>query len=161
MREILTANDIKALKYACRPGFLMAIGFLFLGAFALIASSPDEWPVDLGKNGVYIVLGLIFFTAFALGYTMSNKYLLDIRYGYKEIIEKKVEKKEFYIDHEPGSGRLFWMFRMKPFHSYNIYIDGNKHNVSKELYDSVTEGGAILLHIGPLSEEILGLEAKK
>jgi len=107
-----------------------------------------------------MVIGLLIFTPTILGFSMIRKYLIDINSGEKELIEKKVQKKLFFIDHEPGSGSLIIGQKMKAFESYNLVIEGKRYNVEKELFEKTEEDGIVFFHIAPVSDELLKIDLK-
>jgi ABC-type transport system involved in multi-copper enzyme maturation permease subunit len=160
MKEKLTAEDIRLLKYSCRPGILTALGFFVILLFILFASYLNDESIIANRKELIVVIGLLIFTPIILGFSMIRKYLIDINSGEKELIEKKVQKKLFYIDYEPGSGSLFIGQKMKAFESYNLVIEGKKYNVEKELFEKTEEDGTVFFHIAPVSDELLKIDLK-
>jgi hypothetical protein len=158
----LSPDDIKKIKYAGRTGILITTGFFILGLTGLLYkitggnSNKDFLP--LKHTEILELSGLLLFTSLLFLIVLNRKYFLDLRNGKKEVIRKTVQKKLLYKDHEPGSGSLWIRQKMKSFDSYNIIIDDQRYNVTKELYDRLEENGFVFFHIAPASQEILKID---
>ena len=160
MKEKITEEDIRLLKYSCRPGIIFALGIFVLLLLLLLLNLFGYNSIVSIKKDFFIVIGLLILIPTILGFSMTRKYLIDINNGEKELIKKKVQKKLNYTDYEPGSGSLFIGQKMKAFESYNLIIEGQRYNVEKELFEKTIEDGYVFFHIAPISGELLKIDVK-
>ncbi|MFV0419044.1 MAG: hypothetical protein ACK5KT_09980 [Dysgonomonas sp.] len=75
-----------------------------------------------------------------------------------------VERKEYKVDFESGSGSLYipilgdlfpnlWGQKMNPIAKWILIIDNTEYCVEKDLYDNIKEGDSVeILHTNGLSE---------
>ena len=155
MKQKLTKGDIKILRYQCRPVFLIAFMIFFMGslvAFALNVSGEYTNPLD-------IITGTVL-AAVIIAYSMTHKYIEDIRHNEKEIITKIISAKEFKVDYEAGSGGIMGR-DMNPFDNYSIIIDNYQYRVKKDFYESCQEGDKVFFHIASISKFRIKMELAK
>jgi hypothetical protein len=158
----LTPDDRKKVRYAGRTGILITTGFFLLGLTGLLykiaGGNSNEGFIPQKNIEILALSGLLLFTSLLFLIVLNRKYFLDLRNSKKEVIRKTVQKKLLYKDHEPGSGSLWIGQRMKSFDSYNIMVDDQRYNVTKELYDRLEENGLVFFHIAPESQELLKID---
>ena len=166
----LTKENIKTLKYEKRIGFVFAGLIIAFGAlmnlFVIISNPEKNWLllllIDLG------IVGLSYLVVFS----MNRKINRDLREGIKVVKTEKIEIKKSEIDYEVGSGALYipilgdlfpklWGHKMKEYSKYILVINGVGHNVEKELFDSVIEGGLIEVHDSKYSDVFLEFKKVK
>jgi hypothetical protein len=164
MKANLTQEDIKELKYSCRPGILIATALFAIGLLGLLVKyltdHNDQNIIPFYESKIFIIFGLLIFTSFLLGFSLTRKFFVDIRNGEKLLEKKVIQKKLIYVYHEPGSGNLLTGKKMKSVDSYNLIIDDLRYNVNKELFDKVVEGGTVYFHIAPISQELLQIDTE-
>jgi len=163
MKAALTKEDIKSLRYECRPGILYAVGIFFLGfltAFLCLDVDPQEGFIS---NYLSFLLATILsiIVSTLLAFLFAKNYFLDIRNGEKLIMQKLIQKKENSISYEAGSGSLFIGQKMRSSDSYDLKIDDHIYSVDEALYEQASEGQYVNLHIAPLSEHLLRIELLK
>jgi len=163
MKAQLTSKDIKELKHACRPGIILAIVLTFLGIISsavYYVNNADDNNNPLLNSEFIGIMVLLIFTSFLLGFALTRKFFADIKNGEKEILEKTIQKKHFFVDYEAGSGSMAFWQKMKAFDSYNFIIEGVKYQVTRELYEQLNEGDKVFFHQAPISEELLKIDIK-
>ena len=150
-------KDIKAIKYEKRFGVIISVGILFLVAIGnLYALTNTEANTDLTKL-ILIDLAVII-ASMTITYFINKKFNLDLKEGHKKIIIEKVEKKEDKLSYEAGSGSLYIGQEMKESTIFYLIIKGFKHDVEKNLYDSLKEGDNVNMYYTRHSEILLGIE---
>ena len=150
MKKKLTEDDIRKLRYQCRPGFIIAFLIFFMSLLiSFTLNISGEY-----KN-TFIITGAVLL-AVIIAYYMTNKYIKDIRNNEKEIITKIISAKEFKIDYEAGSGTIDG--NMKAFGNYSLIIDNYKYSVEKDFFESCKEGDKVIFHIALISRHRVKME---
>jgi hypothetical protein len=156
MKTGLTKEDIKELKYSCRFGLLIPlIVFLICGIVSIGISLNGNWS---WIQNLILFIGPLFVLCTIVSFLIIRKQIADIVNGEKILILKKVIRKEYRLDFEPGSGLL--LSKMKPVDIWYLIIDNYRYPVDKKLFESLSEGDEVYLHLAPLSQELLNIEKK-
>ncbi len=161
MRERLTKNDKKVLKYQCRAGIVVSMMVLVFCSFGMLYGY-FEYRNHTKYADFYLSLSILLVLALSLRvrYIMMGKYLKDIRNGEKVLEIKKIQSKEFKTDHEAGSGTVAPRQEMNAFDSYNLIIDNYRCKVDKVLYDQCEEGGEVVFYIAPISDFRIDIKSR-
>ncbi|GEM_PF-1324768 len=152
----LTSSDIKYLKYELRSGYLAGTMAWIVSISTLIIS---VYYSDI--IGIYVAIS-IFLLGFLILYLINRRVIKDLNSGKKLIITKRVKRKEFKVDHEPGSSvgtrvsdrkenSMFYK-SMNAFNSYSIIVGNERHRVDEDLWNSIEEGDYIDFHTAKYSE---------
>jgi len=162
IKKPLTYEDIKKLKYSCRPGIITGIFLAFCGSFILLVQNiwTRENVSESMINNTYGFIVIILITAFVVGYLMNRKYRIDLRNNEKELHVKVISKKEQKTDYEAGSGTIPGI-GMKGYQKYSVIVDNVRHYVNEELFMNCQEGDEIVFHYTPKSQKLLKIELKK
>jgi len=162
MNEPLTKEDIKSLKYECRPGILISIGIFVMSILASMANDMLNTRKILlnGFLNIYVAVLLFLIVASVLGLLIIRKFITDIRRGEKLVVKAIIQKKVSKVDYEPGSGSLVGQ-EMKAYEAYSIQIEGILYPVESEFFSKANEGDEVLMHIAPRSEYLLKIELIK
>jgi len=165
----LSTEDVKTIKYEKRLGYVFSAALLVLGGIAnlyyLITNENKEINTLLLMD--LMVVGLCVLIPYAINY----KYSRDVKLGTKTIKTVVVQTKEESIDYEAGSGNLYipvlgalfpkvWGQEMRQVTKYSLNIDDYKYDVTKDIYDGVSEGDEIEMHYTTYSDIFLGLKVK-
>jgi hypothetical protein len=163
MRKQLTPEDIKILRYECRPGIIAAfvifvIGLIFFLIF-VISISGNNLMGDIASNLQYLLVHLLL-SGF-IAYLLCDSFLSDIRNGEKIIEVKKLKKKIASTSYEAGSGTLYPFQDMKANGVYHFIIENTRYMVDEELYNQCVEGDEIEFHIAPKSKCRIRMSRRK
>lgn len=156
-RQRLTEKDKKELRYQCRAGIVMLfivpvpLTFMIVPAYSLAFREPNA--IDyMAISALAILLTLI------IAYTMTYKYIKDIRHDEKELHLKIIDRMEKKIDFEAGSGKVGCVAReMKSFTQYSFIIDNIRYKVEEELFQQCEEGDEVFFAIAPISKYRLAI----
>ena len=171
MRAELTEEDIKELKYCCRPGIIIPFLFFLIGSIFIIVLENENLPYvklafttwQIITASLILYLGIWIF----IGYLMIRKYVADIRNGEKEIEVKIVMQKESKEDYEAGSGisgtsgTYYTENEMTAFTNCSIIVENTRYRVDEDFYKSVKVGDEVCFHYGPISRDLIKIEMKK
>jgi hypothetical protein len=160
MRKKLTAEDIRKLKYACRPGIIFPVIILLIGLLILL-DIVFILNIELTRVEMALVILTLFLISLFVGYGITYKLIRDIRNGEKSGELKKISKKHSYISYEAGSGSLYIGQKQKAHDIYNLIIDNVKYRVEREFYEASDEGDEVILFYAPISRFRLSIELKK
>jgi hypothetical protein len=163
LKAPLTPEDIKSLRYECRPGIIFAVGMFLLTSFlAFLTLNVDTAKSFFSNYGVVIIATpVLIATAFLLYMVFNGKYLKDIRNNEKDQIRYTIQKKENKVDYKTGSASLWYTQKMKPSDHYLLTIDNCGQDVDKELFDRASVGDEVVLHMAPISGLLLKIELVK
>lgn len=161
MKESLTQNDIKELRYQCRMGYILPpmlfiFGTIFTGGIYTLNFSSNELDYKILLSISIVFAGLAFFIA----YNMNWKYISDIEHGRKEVVTKIIQRKESKRDYEAGSGTLYVGQEMKGFDSYSIVVENIRYRVDEKLFFDCLEGDEVLFNYGVKSRHLINIEVK-
>jgi len=170
MRAELTKEDIKELKYSCRPGVIIPFLFFLLGSIFIVTLENENlpyvkfalttWQIITASLVLYLGIWVL------IGYLMIRKYVSDIRNGEKEIEVKIVMQKESKVDYEAGSGLSglsgtgYTDQEMTPFTNCSIIVENTRYRVDEYFYKSVKVGDEVCFHYGPISRDLIRIEQK-
>ncbi len=163
MKQRLTEQDIKKLKYSTRTGFVFGL-FVFLPVLGFYIFSIIDQP----EYRYDIVLAIGFLFSFLIMWLINRKYWIDLRNLEKDIILKVVDKKESKEEFLGGSSvgisttgkKSNFYTGMRSRMEYSFIIDNVRHNVEKEVWDSVNENDEVEFHYAPKSKQLLGIYSK-
>ena len=162
MKRKLTAKDRKQLKTATRMGYVF-------GAFVLIPVAGVFITSELGiiaNIPIYLLLaGSIL--AFLITWLINRKYWADLRNSEKEIIKKKVGKKESKKEYEAGSSvglsvtgkKSPFYHEMASYMEYSIIVDHVRYRIEKEIWDVLQENDEVEFHYAPKSKDLLDIKS--
>ncbi|NJK98393.1 MAG: hypothetical protein HC905_28875 [Bacteroidales bacterium] len=151
----LTKEDIKKLKYNCRPGIIISSIIYLIGFFLIFGGFIES----ISENIFFSIMSLSILSI-TITFMLIRKSILDIRNGEKILELKTINQKEYKLDYEAGSGTLIGQ-EMKQIDIWYLIIDNHKYSVEKDLFDSAKNGDEIYFHIAPNSKELLKMELKK
>ncbi|MEI6853074.1 MAG: hypothetical protein WCL06_09530 [Bacteroidota bacterium] len=163
MKATLTPEDIKSLRYECRPGILFGVGIFFLGG--LVIYMCFVLMSEKAADNIYLYtfgsLSIIMLVSFILGRIFISKYLQDIKNNEKDLIRYPIQKKEGKVDNEVGSGSLRIGQEMKACDHFLLTIDDSIHDVDKEMFERANVGDEVTMHIAPVSGHVLKIELSR
>ena len=160
MKQRLTEQDIKELRYQCRPGLVFPIMIIIIVPI-FVLMILNGFDINYSKTDIGILILIIVSFSILIGHLITRKYLSDIRNGIKEFEIKKIKRKESKLDYEAGSGTLYIGQDMKGFDSYSLIIDNYRYHVDKELFEDCKDGDEVIFFFGPLSRFRLSIELRK
>ena len=150
-------------------GWVFVIIIMAFGAlFNLLAFSTPL--MDLELRGILSVDLTLLLMAGSVWYSMNKKFISDLNKG-KDVKLERVEKKENLTVHEAGSGNTYipvlgdlfpqlWGSRTRELERYNFIINNTRHEVEKDLFIKVEEGGLVEMHIARTSKELIEIRPK-
>ena len=163
MKAPLTPEDIKSLRYECRPGILFGVGIFFIGAIAIYLAYVIMAENNVSQKYLYTFgsLALIIAASLLVSRQFISYYLKDLKNNEKDLRRYPIQNKESKVDYEVGSASLWYRQKMKPFDHYLLTIDNSVHDVDKEMFDRANVGDEVTMHIAPVSGHLLKIELVK
>lgn len=149
----LTAEDIKAVKYEKRTGYILG-GSVLLSALilnAFLAAGTTGWDVVLGINAGAILAGSL------LTWVVNRKYNDDLRYGTKTVMTLPLESKRHGFRYDGGTRRN----PLKTFPKWFLTLGGEEYDIDEGLYNELESGDLIELHYSEFGEVFLGIYKTK
>jgi hypothetical protein len=155
----LSAQDIKTLRYQCRPGIIFSLMVLIIIPASLFTFIKG-FNVSVSLSYIIIALILDLIISFIIAFLLTRKFLIDIRSGVKRYEIKKISGKESKLDTEAGSGTLYIEQKMKTFDTYYLIIENVRYRVEKEMFGTCLEGDEVVFFYAPRSNFRLSMEAR-
>ncbi len=165
----LTEKDRKYIKYQMRMGWVFAIIILsFGGLFNLVYFATPLF--DFSPDKMLWINLTILSMAGSFWVSMNRKLIADLRTG-KEVKLEKVTKKEDLSVNEAGSGNLYipllgdlfpslWGQDARKVERFNFIINNTRYEVEKGLFNKVSEGDLVEMHIARASRELIEILPK-
>lgn len=161
MRKPLTQNNIKALRYQCRMGYILPAMLFVIGTvISVVVFETRINSKDLNFEMILIMAFGMAGLSFFIGYKMNWKYISDIRNKEKQIETKIIQSKASKKDFEAGSGTLVVGQDMNEFYSYSIVVENIRYRVDEKLFSSCSDGDELLFNYAPKSRYLMKIELK-
>ncbi len=165
----LTEKDIKTIRAEKRMGYVFATLVFTIGAFVslvLTLLKPNDTLLLILTIVITITMSLLVL------YLVNRKHNLDIRNGQKYLKPAKLVDKEKFVSYEAGSGMLYipiladivpkwWGQKMRPANKYYFIIDGEKHEVDEDTYNSVDPNDEVMMNDTTSGKNLLGISVDK
>ena len=159
----LTKEDIKAIRYQYRTGYILSAMLFLIGLFMVFVFKA--YPLtDINKLNINELI--LFGFAMALfsllvSYVINRKYISDIRNGVKKQEIRLIQKKQSKQDYEAGSGTLYIDQEMKGRIRYDIIVNNIPYRVDRSFFLNCNEGDEVLFNFAPRSNFLINVELKK
>ncbi|MDA3865535.1 MAG: hypothetical protein PF489_02170 [Salinivirgaceae bacterium] len=165
----LTAEDRKTIRYERRMGYIFAVLILTAGAFinlVLLLLQPGQFQML-----VFIDAGILALSVFVL-IMVNRKHNKDLKNGEKVLKEAALQAKKQETSYEAGSGMLYipilgdifprvWGQKMRPAQKYFFKVEGERHEVDEQTFNSTNAGDPVFLHFSLYGHNLLGISTKK
>jgi hypothetical protein len=158
----LSKEDIKAIRYECRTGYILAI-MLFLIGLLIVFVYKSNFFTDLktlNKSELILIVFVLVLFSFLVSYAINWKYFFDIRNGVKRTETCLIQKKQSKADYEAGSGTLYIGQEMKERTRYNIFVNNIPIRVNKNFFINCNEGDAVYFNYAPRSGYLINITLK-
>ncbi len=167
----LTETDRKELIHMTKPGYLIPILFIGIGAIINLYFLLGR---DVQYNPIILLSSDIGFATicFVIFYLINRKYYKDLKIGSKKVKTGKVSGKEDRTSFEAGSGTLHipglgdrfpkqWSQKMKPNYLVYFIINNYRYKVNKTLYDKTNIGDLVEMHFSEFSNTLLSIKKSR
>ena len=161
----LTEKEVKTIRSEKRMGYVFAALVFTIGAFISLV-------LTLLKTNATLPLVLTIVITMGLSllvlYLVNRKHNLDIRNGQKYLKPAKLVDKEKFVSYEAGSGMLYipilgdlfpklWGQKMRPATKYYLIVNGEKHEVDEDTYNTVDPGDEVMMNYTSIGNNLLGI----
>ncbi len=156
----LTPPDRKKLKYATRTGYLLGT-LILIATLATYLATVFVFDKDIP---FYFFLPALA-AAFLIGWLINRKWWIDLKINEKNIIYKKVAKKESIESYAAGSSvGISTSGKKSPLYSgqsskmnYYFIIEQTRYEVDQQLWNDLQENETVEFHYASKSNDLLGI----
>lgn len=163
MKQNLTEKERKILKYSTRTGYIFGAFIFILIVLAYILTKIDILRIT---SDYLFLIGVLF--CIMIVWLVNRKWWIDLRNNEKEVVTKRVNKKESKVEFAAGSsvgisttGKKSPLFlEQKSYVEYSLIIENVRYKVDKEVWEKVKEKDEVEFHYAPKSKYLLGIQPR-
>lgn len=157
-------NNTERLSESEVRGFKRQILYKLLFAFTLIVGTGlllyiyFDQNRDFNKNIIYLLFALVVTISIIYVKISTRKIKLDLEFGYKDLIVKKITNKKAFEDDDPGIGSKGYV---SPYWKYILISGGEEFRVKKEVFEKLEVGDSFIVPTAPNTEQIFEIRPLK